>query len=143
MPPASKRKRRSSNPRIKSGGSSVTPQVTTTLLTVSIAAGQSVSAAGDCRTATPVRLRMPATWNADYKAEVVTFLGSTDNIKFWNLHRTDGSEISVVVLPGDNSVILPTDLGLKGGQWIKIRAGTRDNPVTQEAQRDFVFVLEA
>jgi hypothetical protein len=112
-----------------------------TTVTASIMPGESISTAVDCSTATPVRIRMPLGWQGA-GSDVITFQTSGDNITYFDLFQANGKEVSATVVTGTVVAVL-ADMGLRSGQFLKIRAGRRDGPPDiQSAQRDFIIMLE-
>jgi hypothetical protein len=112
-----------------------------TTVTASIMPGQSLSTAIDCSTATPVRIRMPMGWQGA-GSDVITFQTSGDNLTYFDLFQANGTEVSAIVVTGTVVIVL-ADMGLRAGQFLKIRAGRREGPPDiQSVQRDFVILLE-
>jgi hypothetical protein len=112
-----------------------------TVTTISIMPGQSISTALDCSTGTPVRILMPSTWEGG-GSDIITFQSSGNNTTYADLLNHRGQEVEATIVPG-TMIVLVLDLGLKSGQFLKIRAGSRNRPVVQSAQRDFVIALES
>jgi hypothetical protein len=100
-----------------------------------IAAGESLSNAVDCSAGLPVRVTMPADWTP---AGVSVQISSDGNF-FNDCFDHTGHEIVMVVVPG-TCVTIPEEWGRLMG-FIKFRSGGRDNPVVQEAQRDFSIAM--
>jgi hypothetical protein len=100
-----------------------------------IAAGESLSEAVDCSAGLPVRITMPAEWTA----AGLSFQISSDGNFYNDCFDATGHEMVLVVLPG-TAVPIPEQWGRMMG-WLKFRSGGRDNPVAQEAQRDFSIAL--
>jgi hypothetical protein len=102
-----------------------------------IPAGESLSNAVDCTAGTIVRLTMPATWNGGN----ITFAISSDGGFFNDLFDHDGREFTMKVTPGA-AIPLAFDGLTRCMAHVKIRSGTRDHPVVQDAQRDFAIAIE-
>lgn len=112
-----------------------------TVNTISIMPGQSISTALDCLTGTPVRILMPPAWEGG-GSDVITFQVSGNNTTYADLLNHRGQEVEATLTPG-TIIALVLDMGLKSGQFLKIRAGSRNRPIVQSAQRDFVIALES
>jgi hypothetical protein len=100
-----------------------------------IAAGESLSDAVDCSAGLPVRITMPAEWTS----AGLSFQISSDGNFYNDCFDAIGHEMVLAVIPG-TAVPIPEHWGRMMG-WIKIRSGPRDNPVVQEAQRDFAIAI--
>ena len=109
--------------------------------TATIPAGQSLSNSANCNASTPVRVRMPATWAGGNKS-VITFQISTDDITYMDFFNPDGSEVAAVVVP-NTTVRVESQIGGKGGTYIKIRTGTREAPTVQTTNVSFVIISES
>jgi hypothetical protein len=101
-----------------------------------IQAGESLSDSVDCTGGTIVRLTMPATWNGGN----ITFQISSDDGGYNDLFRPDGTEFTMVVTKGA-AIPIAFDGLTRCAAFVKIRSGTRDHPIIQEAQRDFAIAL--
>jgi len=105
-----------------------------------IAAGESLSTTVDCTaqgTSAIAGIIFPDDWNS----APLTFQISADNIKYADLYHLDGRDPGVAVIPG-GAVIIPPEPA-RGMRYIKLRSGTRDNPVNQNAERTFEIILVA
>jgi hypothetical protein len=100
-----------------------------------IAAGESLSSAVDCSAGLPVRITMPADWTA----AGLSFQMSSDGNFFNDCFDSTGHEIVMTVIPG-TAVPIPVHWGNMMG-WVKFRSGPRENPVPQEAKRDFSIAM--
>jgi hypothetical protein len=111
----------------------------TTVLTktVSIAAGASLAAALDLAGFNLVGIQMPVGWDA----AGITFQTSTDNATFGDLYKQDGTEYSVTVASGRDTIISPSDF--QGAKFLKVRSGTGAVPVNQTAARTITLLLRA
>lgn len=111
----------------------VTPVYTTK--TITIAEGASLSAVVDLEQLNIVGLLMPAEWTA----ADITFQASPDNSTFGNVANSEGNEVKVIVAAG--KFVGATLPELSGIRYLKIRSGTADSPVNQEAARSIKIVL--
>jgi hypothetical protein len=110
-----------------------------------IPAGQSLSNAVDCSgSARLARIIFPPGWTA----APLTFQLSPDGAAWSDLHHVSvpGAAYNTyeAVVPNPragSTVILPTNLG-QSLAWVKVRSGTAAAPVAQEADREFMFVVE-
>jgi hypothetical protein len=103
-----------------------------------IQAGQSLSDGIDCTGGNIIRITMPAAWtNAN-----ISFQISSDGNGYNDLVRADGSEVTMVVVPGSAVVLGQFGEYLKAMAFLKVRSGSRTYPVLQEAQRDFAIAIE-
>ena len=105
------------------------------VVTGSIAAGDSMSGVVDRSTSDVVSLIMPAGWN-DAR---LTFQVSIDGTDFHDVFDQNGHEVQVTVTV--NSAIAMPDNYFGRIRFIKFRSGTRDAPVVQAEQRDMTIVL--
>ena len=97
-----------------------------------ILSGQSVSAGVQINGLHPIRLIMPAAWDA----AAITLQESFDNgvLSPWqNIYDEAGGELTLIVAAARN-VRIPVTF-LPAGQWIRIRSGTSATPVNQTASR--------
>jgi hypothetical protein len=101
-----------------------------------IRAGESLSDSVDCTGGTIVRLTMPASWNGGN----ITFAISSDDGGYNDLFTPDGKEFTMVVTPGA-AIPIAFDGLTRCAAFLKIRSGTRQNPVVQTGQRDFAIAL--
>jgi hypothetical protein len=104
-----------------------------------IAEGESLSSVFDCTMGEIVRITMPA--DPPWRDANISFQISSDGQGFNDVFDRNGEEIVMPVVPGSAVVIA-------GGEWskafayVKIRSGTRDNPVVQPDGSDFAFAVE-
>ena len=103
--------------------------------TAVIAAGQSLSAAIDCSTGAPVFLHMPTDWS---KARV-SFQVSPDGATYNDLFNDNALEIQFNAVPGTSKRL---DRHWEPVTWLKIRSGSRDAPVPQEASRTITITID-
>ena len=101
-----------------------------------IAAGESLSDGVDCSGGTLVRITCPAEWtNA-----IATFQLSSDGQFYNDLFDEAGKEVQVSIIPG---VAMPIPYKwTKMIAWLKVRSGSRQYPVPQEAERIFAFAVD-
>lgn len=100
-----------------------------------IPAGESLSNPIDCTMGHPVRITMPTKWNS----ALLTFQVSTDGGFYHDVHDYKGDEIAINVTP-NATVILDTKWG-EAIAHLKVRSGTAESPVVQEADREFSVVV--
>jgi hypothetical protein len=101
-----------------------------------IAAGEALSSGLDCSRGHLVRITMPAAWTR----APLTFQISSDGGGFNDLVGLDGYEIMFTnVVPG-SAVVVPSSTGRAVG-WLKVRSGTRDEPVPQAEGRLFAVAI--
>jgi hypothetical protein len=100
-----------------------------------IQAGESVSDALDTGVLHPVRITMPAEWDS----AVISFIVSTDGINYYDLYHSNGSPVTVTVVPGATMVV-PTDTA-RSIRHLKIRSGNPGSPVIQQKTRVFRIVV--
>lgn len=101
-----------------------------------IAAGEFMSGPIDCSAGELVRITMPADWTP----AVLSFALSTDGEGYNDLCDIRGNEILLNVNPG-SAVIMPIEVS-RAVVFLKLRSGTRDQPVPQEAQREFAVAIK-
>lgn len=108
----------------------------TTVITATIPAGDFLSSPVDASTGDPIFVVGPTEWTPAN----VTFQVSGDGVTFGNWFTWDGREVILPYRPGTALPLTGEILGTKGAH-IKLRSGSRDHPVTQEADRVFKFVV--
>jgi hypothetical protein len=103
-----------------------------------IAAGASLSGAWMVGNRVPVRIEMPAAWDAAN----LTFQTSHDGVTFQNKYdgMGAGAEFTVGAAAARNIDLNPADW--IGVRWLKIRSGTAGTPVTQSAARDIYLITQ-
>ena len=74
---------------------------------------------------------MPPEWTG----ALLTFAMSDDGATFHDLVGFDGHEVAINVVPG-TAVIVPPAIA-RAIPFLKLRSGTKDQPVPQEADRQF------
>jgi hypothetical protein len=100
--------------------------------TVTIANGQSLSAAFCLGQGVPLSVQMPAA----FTGTSITFQGSNDNSTYQNLYDDAGNEITVLVSASRNVKLPAADLA--GFSYYKIRSGTAGTPAVEAADRTLV-----
>lgn len=107
------------------------------VVTVHIRPGESVSEPADCTEGTIIRIAAP---RDDWDGANITFEVSTDDGDYYHaLVDSNGEEIMMPVKVGCSTLVRETE-GLMPS-WYRIRSGTMDEPVEQQGDRDFSFVL--
>jgi len=98
-----------------------------------ISAGESLSDALDCSAGRIIKITMPKLWTfAD-----ITFQTSSDGVGFNDIMKPDGREVMCTVFEGTAIIGMELVTG-----FLKIRSGTRDAPVAQEAIRTFAIAID-
>lgn len=97
--------------------------------TVTITAGNSLSAPIDLGAGTPVAIEMPASWDAAN----LTFKESADGAAFKDYYDTDGTEVTVTA--ASSRAIRLDASKFAGIGFLQIRSGTSASPVNQTADR--------
>jgi hypothetical protein len=115
----------------------VQPRAQVTQLTAIIPAGSSLSNAIDLTAiGQVVRIYMPDAWTE----APITFEVSADNVvPYRPVYKHDGGLIQMVVIIGGAAVLVPDFIG-QGLAWFKLRSGTREMPVNQDAARTFMII---
>ena len=101
-----------------------------------IAAGESLSAPLDVTAGNIVRITMPGAWTG----MLISFQISTDGVFFNDYYNGRGQELVMAVVPGV-AVAIISELAHPVAH-LKIRSGTRDEPVVQPEQREFALAVE-
>lgn len=113
------------------------PHLVPNTVLCTIPSGGFISAATDCTSLLTIRyIGMPSGWSGGN----LTFQYSPDGgFTFYDLFDSFGRQISMDINPG---VIVPPPNGfpLTGNTFLKFRAGLRDFPVVQSADRIFTIV---
>jgi hypothetical protein len=111
-----------------------------------ISAGQSLSNAVDCTGSTQlVSIILPDDWTG---GAPLTFQLSPDNGEYHDLYHVvppgDAFRTFEVTVPRPHPgsmLKLSSDLG-RDITWVKVRSGTAEIPVVQQADREFKFVVD-
>jgi hypothetical protein len=106
----------------------------TTVVSVVIANGQSLSGGVDLGGDALVEIVMPSAWTA----ADLTFQTSDDEVTFQNMY-SGGGEVQVSVDASQNVRLDPSDF--IGINFLKVRSGTSGTPVNQGAERTIKLVL--
>ncbi len=101
-----------------------------------IAKGESLSDGIDCSTGGIVRITVPQ----EFTEANLTFQVSSDGNFYNDLYTADGEEITVVAEP-NTAVVIGERWGRVLG-FLKLRSGTRDNPVKQREDCKFAIAVE-
>lgn len=103
--------------------------------TATIAAGQAVSDVVDCSTGRPVFIHMPHEWTSSR----ITFQVSPDGINFNDLFDSNAVEMAFNIIAGTSVVVDSKRAPITD---LKIRSGSRDLAVPQEASRTIIITLD-
>jgi len=105
-----------------------------------IKAGESLSDGVDCTAGQIVRLTLPANWTPAN----ITFQISSDGGFYNDVYNEDGDEVMVANAPPGSAVVFKRGASNRFVAFahVKIRSGTRDNPVKQKAQALFAIALD-
>ena len=109
------------------------------VITATIANGDSVSGSIALGDDPVVAIRMPAAWTA----AVVTFQVSDDGTTFGDLYNLAGDETTVQIPAGGalaGKVVALSPWEFAGARYIKIRSGTGASPVSQGAARTLTLI---
>lgn len=117
---------------------SPTPVTITLLQGPVIQAGQSLSDPLDCRAGAILRMIMPSAWTSAN----ITFQTSTDGTNFHDLVDNWGKEVMLPLVTGTVIVVSEAIPYLDLVPWLRIRSGSRDAPLPQQAQRAFQLVID-
>jgi hypothetical protein len=105
-----------------------------------IKAGESLSDGVDCTAGQIVRLTLPANWTPAN----ITFQISSDGGFYNDVYNEDGEEVLVANAPAGSAVVFKPGMSNRFVAFahVKIRSGTRDNPVKQQQQALFAIALD-
>jgi hypothetical protein len=103
--------------------------------TATIRAGESLSDAIDCGTGAPVFIHMPDEWTSSR----ISFQVSPDGTNFKNLFDSNAREIAFNVRAGSSMAL---ETGWTPVLYLKLRSGTCDLPVLQEADRQIEITID-
>ena len=101
-----------------------------------IAAGESLSDGADCTGGSIVRITIPQ----EFTEANLTFQASSDGNFFNDLYDTDGNEVTLPV-KANTTVVIKADWTRALG-WVKLRSGTRGNPVPQKVVCKLAIAVE-
>jgi len=99
-----------------------------------IQAGQSLSDGVDCSAGAVVKLTMPGAWVG---AAPLSFQTSSDGIMYNDMFMPDGHELIYTVVAGTGIFVPRLTTG-----FLKVRSGTREQPVAQPELREFAVALD-
>jgi hypothetical protein len=108
-----------------------------TVLNGKIMKGESLSTPFDCRAGRMVRITLPTQWIPGN----LTFQFSSDGNGYNDMFNDKGEEVTLPDAPAGAGIVLSSAF-VGTLAFIKIRTGTRDNPVVQDADRDFAVAIE-
>jgi hypothetical protein len=110
-----------------------------TVVTATIASGQSLSGAADCSAGRILRLATPDAWTtADISFQVADVVGGP----YRNAYTLEGQQIAIPCRAG-RCIIIETVEGTQfTGAFVKIRSGLAETPVVQAAERIFSVAIE-
>src|SRR5262245_18535250 len=106
-----------------------------TCAAATIAAGESLSAPVDLTSSRVALMISPAEWT---DAEI-TVQVSADGETYCDLFDAHGYELRRTVVPNAATIFVPAFT--QGAVFMKIRSGSRVEPIAQEAERVFTLVL--
>ena len=98
--------------------------------------GESLSDGIDCSAGQLCRITMPAQW----EGAGITFEFSTDGQFYNSMFNLEGFEVQIEHVVAGAGVIIPADIG-RAIAWLKIRSGTRGNPIVQNEARTFAVTI--
>jgi hypothetical protein len=101
-----------------------------------IAAGQSLSDGIDCSAGEIVRITIPQ----EFTRANITFQVSSDGNFYNDLYNANGEEIMIAAQP--NSAVIIAERLARVVAFIKLRSGTRKNPVLQQVDCKFAIAIE-
>jgi hypothetical protein len=100
-----------------------------------INAGESLSSVIDCGTGSPAFIHMPDEWTPSR----MSFQVSPDGANFKNLFDSNAREIAFNVRAGSSMAL---ETGWTPILYLKVRSGTCDLPVPQEAERQISITID-
>jgi hypothetical protein len=101
-----------------------------------IPAGESLSEGADCTGGSIVRITVPQ----EFTDANLTFQASSNGESYNDLYDGDQREVTLAVKP-DTTVIITANWTRALG-WIKLRSGTRANPVPQKVDCKFAIAVD-
>lgn len=105
-----------------------------------IKAGESLSDGIHVSAGRVVRITLPGP--EEWVQADLTFQVSTNNEHYNDLFDDDGNEITVTGAPAWCSIMLGARVNLETVVWLKIRSGTRDEPVEQPHDCKMALTLQ-
>jgi len=106
-------------------------------VTVTITAGTSLSPSADLTTGSAVMIIGPANWGY---IRNISFQVSIDNVTFYDLFDNTGFEVVRRMVPG--AVVELLSQLTQAAMYLKIRSGTRDDPLNAESDGTFILVVQ-
>lgn len=106
-----------------------------TLSSINIQAGEFLSSVLNCGTGAVVMIYIPEDWTSAQ----ISFRVSHDSTNFFDLFDRSAREVAFNVVPG-TAILL--ELGWAPVLYLKLRSGTRDNPVPQKLTCQLDFTLD-
>jgi hypothetical protein len=106
-----------------------------TVLTVTIANGQSLSTAAAIGAGTLIGIQLPTITSA-----ALTFQGSADGVTYVEALDASSAAVTVSASVGTRYIKAPADLA--GVPYLKVRSGTSGAPVNQGAARTITLVVK-
>lgn len=97
--------------------------------------GESLSDGADCSAGNIVRITVPQ----EYTSANLTFQVSSDGNLYNDLHDAAGTEVSIVA-KADTGIVV-SGAWAAGINFIRLRSGTRDNPVLQAVDCKFAIAV--
>lgn len=111
------------------------PITSPTILEVTIASGESLSAAVHCGIMEVKGFYLPTIDSAK-----LTFQASADGVNYYEMNDATNSVIDEPTTTGDIYLAAPS--GMEGANYLKVRTGTSGTAVTQSAERTIHVVLK-
>jgi hypothetical protein len=108
------------------------------ILNMTIPAGQSLSNAVDLGAGILLRIRMPMQWTPANISFQMAVVDAPENYRdVWSLN----GEVIIAVPPNKNVALVGDIVSWAKEGFLKIRSGTSDNPIPQQAARMFELVV--
>lgn len=107
------------------------------VIPLTIAAGESQTAALDITPFEIMQLQMPTDWTA---ANITVLTCSTKDGTFQPLYDDAGNEVTIQSAASRNISLDINMLKLASASWIKFRSGTAGTPVNQAAAREIKLI---
>jgi hypothetical protein len=104
--------------------------------TANIAAGQALSNVVDCSSGQPIAVYLPDDWTPAR----LTFQISPDGTNFGDLFDASATEVAFNILPGTALILAPQWTPI---MYLKVRSGSRENPVVQDADRGIIITIDS
>jgi len=108
-------------------------------VTVIVPAGQSISSNCDLTSSNLEMILVPASIDGGPLGKLnLSFQFSADGTTFYDLIHADGSEVLTPTF-GGRAMDVPGEV-TNGALYLRIRTGSRDNPIVQTSDRTFVLI---